>query len=103
MRIDERKRRVRRQRDALAWGRQRANGPRRDRFDRSGASDDGFEIEVSFGHVREAIEARSQVAMLARLDKAEVALGQHDIFLAWQRAEDTNAELCDCIGHQRAM
>src|SRR6516165_7362732 len=41
--------------------------------------------------------------MLARLDEAEVPLRQHDMFLARQRAEDTNAELCDCIGHQRAM
>src|SRR5262249_32277720 len=73
MRIDERKRRVRRQRDTLAGGRQRANSTRRDRFDRSRASDDGVEIEISFRHVREAIEARSQVAILARLDKAEVA------------------------------
>src|SRR6516164_11712424 len=98
MRIDERKRRVRRQRDALAWGRQRANRARRGRCDGSCASDDGFEIEVSFGHVREAIEARSQVAMLARLDKAEVPLGQNDMVLARQRAEDANAQLGYCIG-----
>src|SRR6266446_9875839 len=103
MRIDERKRRIRCQRDALAWGRQRANSTRCGRCDASSASDDGFEIEVPFGHVREAIEARSQVAMLARLDKAEVPRGQNDMVLARQRAEDANAELCDRIGHQGAM
>ena len=103
MRIDKGKRRVRRQRDALAWGRQRANSTRRGRCDGSSTGDDGFEIEVSFGHVREAIEPRSQVTMLARLDQAEVPLGQNDMVLARQRAEDANAQLGDRIGHQGAM
>jgi hypothetical protein len=31
------------------------------------ASDHSFEIDVSFGHVREAIDPCSQVAVLARL------------------------------------
>src|SRR6516165_6647269 len=48
MRIDERKRRIRRKRDALAWGRQRANSTRRGRCNGSSTGDDGFEIEVSF-------------------------------------------------------
>src|SRR5215470_3638254 len=103
MRIDKGKRRIRRQRNALARGRQRANSTRRGSCDGSSTRDDGFEIEVSFGHVREAIETRSQVAMLARLDKAEVPLGQNDMVLARQRAEDANAQLGYCIGHQGAM
>src|SRR5262252_11250187 len=103
MRIDERKRRVRGKRDALPWGRQRANSTWRGRCNGSSTGDDGFEIEVSFGHVCEAIETRSQVTMLARLDQAQVPLGQNDMVLARQRAEDADAQLRDCIGHQGAM
>src|SRR5262249_57721550 len=91
------------QREAWAGGRQRENGAGSNRFDQSRASDDGVEIEISFRHVREAIEARAQVAMLARLDKAKVALGQMDVFLPRQCAEDANAELRDRIAHQGAM
>ena len=64
---------------------------RRGRCDGSSTGDDSFEIEISFGHVREAIEPRSQVAMLTRLDQAEVPLGQNNMVLARQRAEDANA------------
>ena len=41
--------------------------------------------------------------MLARLDQAEVPLGQNDMVLARQRAEDVHAQLRDRIGHQGAM
>ncbi len=53
---------------------------------------------MSFGHVCKAFNARSQVAVLARLYESQMPFRQSDAFLARQCADDANAELRDRIG-----
>src|SRR5262245_43790375 len=81
MGVDEGERRVRGERNALARWRQCPNRAECSRFDRPRAGNDGFEIDVTFGHVCESIDPLSQVLMLACLDEAQMPFWQND-FLA---------------------
>ena len=57
---------------------------------------------MAFGEIRKRIEPRTQVFMLAHLDKPQMPFRQRG-YVARQRTQDGNAKLSYCIAHQAAM
>src|SRR4029079_3473942 len=104
MRIDDVKRRIRGERDALSRRRQRDRASRRAvQPDRRCQRGDGVEVKVPFGEIRKPSETVPQVVMLGGLLVSKTSVWQADGVVARQRAHDRYAELGDRIGHEQAM
>ena len=104
MRVDERKRRVARERDALARGPERGRARRgRSEIEFAGQRQDSVAIDMRLDEIGDRIEARVERLRLARLHQAEMALGQRDLVVARQRADDRNPHRLDRLDDEPAM
>ena len=104
VRIDKAESLVARERDPLPGRRQRQSsvGSCAD-VEKSGAGDNGVDIEITLGGVGETIDQGREVSMFAGLNESEMTLRQSKRGVARQRAEDRNVEPGDGVGDQRAM
>ncbi len=104
MRVDEGERRVARERNPLP---RRLEGRRagRGRGKREGARErqDAGAVGVRLDEVGDGLKPRLESVRLARLNEAEMALGQRDFFVARQRADHGDAERLDGLRDQSAV
>ena len=89
MGVDERKRRVARERDALSRRPDRGGrGRRRSEIELAGQRENAGAIDMRLDEIGDRLEPRLERPRLARLHEAEMALGQRDRVVARQRADD---------------
>src|SRR4051794_38996936 len=97
MGIDKRKCRVRPKRDPLSGRLQGRAESGLLSAERRSHRQDSVEIEMTRRDFGETLEPRRQVSMLARLNEAEMALRQHQRFVARDGAEHRDAERLERI------
>ena len=104
MRVDERERRVARERDALPR-RPKRGGRRRRRsaIEFAGQRENAAAIDIRLDEIGDRLEPRLERLRLARLHKAQMALGQRDLLVARQRANDRDAHRLDRLDNEPAM
>jgi len=104
MRIDERKRRVARKRNALS-GRPNRDGRPRGQGAIEGASqcENAVAIDMGLNEIGDRLEPPFERLRLARLHQAQMALRQRDALVARQRAHDGHAHRLDRFDDQPAM
>ena len=104
MRVDEGKRRVAGERDPLSRRPKRggARGRRRP-FEFAGQRKHAAAIDVRLDEVGDRLEPGLERMRFARLHEAEMALGQRDLVVARQRAEDRNPHRLDRVDDEPAM
>src|SRR5262245_9162326 len=103
MRIDEAESRIRCERDALSRRRDSERRSLRRKSRRSREKADGVEIEMALGDFGETRQPLDEVAMLVCLHQPEMPLGQDEIGVTRDRAEDGNAERGDGVGDESHM
>ena len=104
MRVDEGKRRVAGERDPLSRRPKRGGCARRRRpFEFAGQRKHAAAIDVRLDEVGDRLEPGLERMRFARLHEAEMALGQRDLVVSGQRAENRNPHRLDRVDNQPAM
>ena len=104
MRVDEGERRVARERDALSrrpnrdWRRRGRNA-----IEFARQCENAVAIDMRLDEIGDRLEARVERLRLGRLNEAQMALRQRDIFVARHRAHDWNADRLDGLRDQPAV
>ena len=103
VRVDEGEGVVAGERDAVSRRRQGRAVAGGEAADLAGKRHDRVEIDAAFDLVGDAVEPRVEVAVLARLDQAEMPRGQGEGLAAAERAEDRDAGRNDSVGDVGAV
>ena len=104
MRVDERERRVARERNALSRRAKRdgrAHGRREVEIRSEG--EDAIAIDMRLDEIGDSLEPRLERLRLAHLHEAKMALRQRNRVVARQRANDRNSHRLDRLADQPAM